>query len=420
MKKITVLHLSTSDIDNGGARAAYRLHQGLQHIGVTSQMLVRAKFSHDRTVIPEKSLLTKLGPALSGVPLQLFAKDSLGMFSSQWFLDAILPKVNQLNPDIIHLHWTCNGFLKIETLAKFNRPIAWTLHDMWPFTGGCHYADDCTRYTEACGSCPQLKSEKNSDLSRWIWQRKSIAWRNLDLAIVSPSNWLANCARTSSLFSKSRVEVVPHGLDLKKYKPIDRQFARGVFDLPQDKQLIFFGASPGTTGHLRKGFHLLQPALEHLKQLGWQDKLELVVFGASPPENPNDLGFKVHYLGSFQDDPSLALMYSAADVVVVPSMQEAFGLVAAESMACGTPVAAFAATGLRDIVDHQQNGYLAQPFEAIDLAKGIAWIVKDSDRHKHLRLEARKKAEQEFDLAVQAHRYLPIYESLLKEKSERV
>ena len=419
MKEITVLHLSTSDIDNGGARAAYRLNQGLQHIGVASQMLVRAKFSHDRTVIREKSLLTKLGPALSGVPLQVFAKKSSGMFSSQWFPDAILPKVNQLNPDVIHLHWTCNGFLKIETLAKFNRPIAWTLHDMWPFTGGCHYADDCTRYTEACGSCPQLKSEKNSDLSRWIWQRKLGAWKDLNLAIVSPSNWLADCAKASSLFSKSRVEVVPHGLDLKKYKPIDRQFARGVLELPQDKQLIFFGASPGTTGHLRKGFHLLQPALEYLKQSGWQDKLELVVFGASPPETPVDLGFKVHYLGSFQDDTSLALMYSAADVVVVPSMQEAFGLVAAEALACGTPVVAFAATGLRDIVDHQQNGYLAQPFEASDLAKGIAWIVEDSDRYKQLRLEARKKAEQAFDVAIQAHRYLPIYESLVKEKLAR-
>jgi glycosyltransferase involved in cell wall biosynthesis len=412
MLEATVLHLSTSDVDNGGARAAYRLHQGLQQIGVNSRILVRAKFSHDRTVIPEKSLLTKLGPPMSGLPVQLFAQHTTGMFSSQWFPDAILPKVEQLNPDIIHLHWTCNGFLRIETLSKFKKPIVWTLHDMWPFTGGCHYADSCTRYTNACGACPQLKSNRNWDLSRWVWWRKASAWKNLNLTIVSPSEWLANCAKTSTLFKDLRIEVVPHGLDLEKYKSINRQLAREVFNLPQDKKLVLFGASPGTTGNFRKGFHLLQTALQSLSKKGWQDKLELVIFGASQPENPIDVGVKVHYLDSFQDDTSLALLYSAGDVLVVPSMQEAFGQVASESLACGTPVVAFTATGLKDIVEHQQNGYLAKPFEADSLAKGIAWVIEDDSRYKRLRICAREKAEQKFKLELQAHRYLSIYKSL--------
>jgi glycosyltransferase involved in cell wall biosynthesis len=408
-----VLHLSTSDIEGGAARAAYRLHQGLQTVGVTSQMLVRAKDSVDRAVVSEKTLLTKLGPTSSGWPLKLYPKRDRTMFSTQWFPDAITPNIKQINPDIINLHWICNGFLQIETLAKFNKLLFWTLHDMWSFTGGCHYAGECDRYTNSCGICPQLKSNKNWDLSHWIWQRKNRAWKDCNLTIVSPSNWLAECAKSSSLFKNLQVKVIPHGIDLEKYKPIDLQVARKLLNLPQDKQLVLFGASPGTIGDRRKGFYLLQPALQHLSQSGWQDKLELVVFGSSKPDNAVDLGFRTHYLGEFHDDISLALIYSSADVMVVPSTQEAFGQTASESLACGTPVTAFAATGLKDIVDHKQNGYLAKPFDVEDLAQGIAWVLEVGDRHKKLCLGAREKAEREYSLELQARRYQSLYEDAL-------
>jgi len=414
MTQMTVLHLSTSDIDNGGARAAYRLNKGLQNLGVDSRMLVRAKFSADKTVIAEKSLLTKAGPQLAKLPLKLYSKRTSGMFSPQWIPDAIAPKVAQLNPDIIHLHWICNGFINIETLAKFNKPIVWTLHDMWPFTGGCHYSESCKGYKEFCGSCPQLRSNRNWDLSRWIWQRKAKAWQKLNLTIVSPSYWLAECSKSSSLFEEVPTEVIYHGIDLETYKPLNRHLAREVLNLPQDKKLVLFGASPGTTGHLRKGYQFLDPALQNLGKSGWQEQLELAIFGAAKPVNPDNLSFKANYLGSFRDDISLALVYSAADVVVVPSMEEAFGLIASEALACGTPVVAFAATGLRDIVDHQQNGYLAQPFEVEDLARGIAWVIEDDSRYQNLRLCAREKAEREFDMTLQAQRHLALYASLVQ------
>jgi glycosyltransferase involved in cell wall biosynthesis len=410
---MNVLHLSTSDIEGGAARAAYRLHQGLKTAGITSQMLVRAKDSIDPSVIADRSPLTKLGPPLSGLPLKLYPHRDPGMFSLQWSPDAIAPKVKQLNPDIINLHWICNGFLQIETIAKLKKPLIWTLHDMWAFTGGCHYSQECDRYTDSCGSCPQLHSSKNRDLSRWVWQRKNRAWQELNLTVVSPSNWLGECAKSSSLFSNVRVEIIPHGPDLEKYKRIDKLVARNLLNLPPDKQLVLFGASPGTTGDRRKGLYLLQPAIQKLNQFGWRDKLELVVFGGSKPENPVDLGFKIHYLGQFQDDISLALVYSAADVMVVPSTQEAFGQTASEALACGTPVVAFAATGLKDIVDHQHNGYLANPFEVDDLARGIAWVLEDEERHQKLCLNAREKAEGEYSLELQAHRYQKLYQAIL-------
>ena len=408
------LSLSTSDIEGGAARAAYRLHQALQQIDVSSQMVVRAKFSIDRTVIAEKGILTKLGPPLGGLPLRFYPKRDRTLFSPQWFPDAIAPKVKQLNPDLVHLHWICNGYLQIETLAKLKRPLVWTLHDMWAFTGGCHYSQECERYTHSCGACPQLKSNRNWDLSRLVWQRKARAWKELNLTIVTPSSWLAQCAHSSALFKDLPIEVIPHGLDLEKYKPIEPQTARKLLNLPQNKQLILFGASPGTTGDSRKGFHLLQPAIQNLSNSEWQNQIELVVFGASPPEKPVDLGFRTHHLGQFYDYISLALVYSAADVMVVPSMQEAFGQTASEALACGTPVVAFNATGLTDIVDHQQNGYLAKPFEVEDLAQGIVWVLENKERHEKLRMFAREKAEREFTLELQARRYLSLFTKILE------
>jgi len=413
---MNVLHLSTSDIDNGGARAAHRLHQGLRSLGCNSQMLVRAKFSSDDSVTAERSPLTKLAPPVSELPLRLYSKQQ-GVFSPQWFPDVLAARATELNPDVINLHWVCNGYLRIETLTQFKQPLVWTLHDMWPFTGGCHYNQDCDRYKTSCGSCPLLHSNRSKDLSRWVWQRKAKAWKNANLTIVATTSWMADCARSSSLFNNSRVEVIPLGLDTDKYRPLNQQFAREVLNLPQDKQLILFGAVNGTSDR-RKGFHLLQPALQQLSKAGWQDSIELVIFGASQPETAIDLGFKSHYLGYVRDDITLALIYSATDVMVVPSLQESFGQTASEALSCGTPVVAFNATGLKDIVDHQKTGYLATPFEIDDLAKGIAWMLEDEERHQKLRFLAREKSLQEFASEVQAHRYLILYEKLLENSSK--
>ena len=129
--------------------------------------------------------------------------------------DRVIPKVAQINPDIINLHWISGAFMQIETFSKLKRPLVWTLHDMWGFTGGCHVIGECNRYKASCGACPQLNSSNEWDLSRWVWQRKVKAWKNINLTLVSPSSWLAECARSSSLFQNLRIEVIPHGLDIK-------------------------------------------------------------------------------------------------------------------------------------------------------------------------------------------------------------
>jgi glycosyltransferase involved in cell wall biosynthesis len=375
-------------------------------------MLVRAKFGTDSAVIREQSLLTKVSPPLSGLPLRLYPKRPGGIFSTQWVPDVFAKRVQQHNPDIVHIHAICNGYLQIETLRKFQKPLVWTLHDMWPFTGGCHYNQDCDHYQKSCGSCPQLGSDRHQDLSHWNWKRKANAWKGLNLTLVATTSWMAECARSSSLFKDTRIEIIPLGLDTDKYKPHNRHFAREALSLPQDKHLVLFGAIGGTSDR-RKGFHLLQPALQQLSESGWSDQIELVIFGASQPETPIDLGFKTHYVGRLNDDLSLSMVYSAADVMVVPSIQEAFGQTTSEAMSCGTPVVTFNATGSKDIVDHQQTGYLATPFEVDDLAKGIIWVLEDQERQQKLQFQARKKVLCEFTSALQAKRYLSLYAEIL-------
>jgi len=414
---LKVIHLNTNDLEGGAAQASYRLHRGLRGIGIDSQMLVQRKISDVPTVIAPATKIEKAvsqtRPSLDLLPVLLYSNRQRTPYSIQWLPDRLVSRVAQISPDIINLHWINAGFLQIETLAKFKQPLVWTAHDMWPFTGGCHYSGECNKYTQSCGHCPQLKSQQDGDISRWVWWRKAKAWKNLNLTIVTPSQWLADCARNSSLFQDLRIEVIANGLDIQKYKPIEKNTARHLLGLPQDKQLILFGAMTATSDN-RKGFHLLLPAIKKLSQGEiWQHKLELVVFGASEPINPPDFGLKTHYLGRLNDDISLALVYAAADIFVAPSIEDNLPNTVMEALACATPSVAFKIGGMPDMIEHQQNGYLAHPFEVEDLARGINWVLEDTERYNQLCIRAREKVEQEFTLEIQASKYLKLYNEIL-------
>ncbi len=409
-----ILQISTFDTNGGAARAAYRIHKGLQTIGIQSQMLVQSKKSADQSIIGPNNKFNKalslVRPILDTSLLQWLGKGSETMFSPAWSpYSNILSQIDTLSPDIVHLQWICDGMLRIEKIGKIKQPLVWTLHDMWPFTGGCHYNDTCEHFHQCCGECPQIKRRGKNDLSHAIFKRKEKAWDKINLTIVSISQWLADCARDSSLFAHKRIEVIPNGIDTDRYQVIDKIQARKILHLPQNRKLILFGAI--RVSDPRKGFHSLQSALQ---QLSLRGKAELVVFGgAIEPENSSDFNLPIHYLGHLYDDVSLALLYSAADVMIVPSKQEAFGQMASESMSCGTPVVAFGATGLLDIVEHKQNGYLAQPYDSNDLARGIEWVLADEERYKQLSHAAREKAVTYFDIKKVAKQYADLYQSLL-------
>lgn len=412
-----ILHLSTYDMFGGAARAAYRLHKGLQKINVDSYMQVQTKIGDDKDIAgPVNDYIKLLGmikPTLDRFPLKLYRQRKETHYSLQWLPDPFQPSPVKFNSDIIHLHWICGGFKRIESLKKIKKPILWTFHDTWAFTGGCHVAGSCERYKNRCGLCPQLGSKYENDVSRWTWNRKFKAWKNLNLTIVTPSTWLANCVKQSSLFRNIRVEVIPNGIDTLRFKPIAQNIARDILNLPQEKYLILFGAM-GATSDKNKGFQYLQPALNQLVSQKFERDIELLIFGASEPANGPEFNCETKYLGVFHDDDALALLYSAADVMLVPSIQENLVQTALESLACGTPVVAFNTTGLIDIVDHNKNGYLAMPYDPTDFAKGIKTILQADKRTKmEMRKNAVKKANKFFEIESVSKKYLSLYKQVL-------
>ena len=417
-----VLILSTKDIAGGASRAAYRFHRGFLAAGINSTMLVQNKVSGDRTVISARSKLQRgiaaTRPALNQLPFSLYRdRDrSINIYSTQWLPNNLAEKVAQIEPDIINIHWICGGYVPIETLAKFKQPLVWTFHDMWAFTGGCHYSGECDRFTQSCGACPQLGSSRSWDLSRWVWQRKAKSWKDLNLTIVTPSRWLADTAKSSSLFKNTRVEVIGNGIDPKIYQPHDKKLARNILQLPIDKKIVLFGALDSTQDK-RKGFPLLLSALQYLTELESPAEVELVIFGSSAPANPIDFGFDAHYIGKLSDDVALSLLYASADVFVAPSIQDNLPNTILEAMFSGTPCTAFDIGGIPDLIDHQQNGYLAQPFLPEDLAQGIHWILQDPQRCQQLAVQSRAKAVAEFNLATQTQQYLRVFNSLCSKLS---
>jgi glycosyltransferase involved in cell wall biosynthesis len=413
---LRVLHLSTFDRQGGASRGAYRLHRGLIDLGFRSQMAVQGKLSDDPTVLGPASRFSKLRHELLALadraPLALYRNRAAGSFDVQWIGGLPASLVSRMTPDLLHLHWVTGGFLRIETLRKLGRPIVWTLRDMWPFTGGCHVSGDCDRYRTACGACWQLGSDAGRDLTRWVWRRKHRAWRAIDLNLVAPSRWMADCARASSLFRDRPITVIPNGLDTSVFKPLDRGFARLALGIEPNRPVILFGAV-NLLKDANKGSAILREALPVVGEKLDSSNPQLLIFGSSAPEDAIDFGLETSYLGHLGDETSMALAYNAADLLVVPSRQESFCHTAAEALACGTPVVAFNATGLRDVVDHRINGYLARPYDPEDLAHGVVSVLA-SERREEMATRARRKAEESFDIRIVARRYAELYREIVR------
>jgi len=414
---LRALIVNSEDRRGGAARAAHRLHSALREAGVDARMLVQVKHGDETSVLGPRNaigmLAASLRPAADLLPLALYPGRQSVTFYPGWLPDRLVSRVRAERPDLVHLHWLAGATLKVTSLKRLNAPLVWTLHDMWPFTGGCHYDEGCGRYDSGCGRCPILASRRRMDLSMLGWRRKQRAYRGLDMHVVTPSRWLADLARRSPLLASFPVSVIPNPIDTRVYRPLDKCMARDLLKLPQEGRIVLFGALRSTT-ESRKGFPLLVEALQRFGRHHSREKCYAVIFGASRPDLSPDFGMESIFVGTMADDLSLALLYSAADVFVAPSRQENLSNTVMESLSCGTPVVAFSIGGMPDMIEHQVNGYLARPFEAEDLARGIAWVLSDTSRAAALAQRARNKASEEFDGIVIARRYLALYRDTLE------
>ena len=411
-----ILHLNASDMGGGAARAAYRLHKALKSEGIDSSMLVQKKIGDDYDVFGPDTKISKgialLRPSIDSLPLRFYKKRRKTLFSPSWLgFNGIVNKIEAIDPDIVHLHWICGGMIRIEDLSKIDKPIVWSLHDNWAFTGGCHIKWDCEKHKTMCGSCPVLGSDKELDLSRWIWKRKEQSYKRIkNMTVIGLSRWVRDSSKESSLMNTFRHIYIPNPINTKIFKPFSQGEARNMWNIPKNKKLILFGAM-GATTDINKGFEKLVEALNYIDA----KDVEFIVFGSSEPKNQPNFNFPAHYVGRLYDDVSLVSLYNAVDVMVVPSLQENLSNAIMESLSCGTPVAAFDVGGNGDLIDHKKNGYLAQPFDSQDLATGIEWILDNPD-YESLKKKAREKVLREFDSHVVAEKYIRLYREILHGK----
>lgn len=408
-----ILIVNHSDIQGGAARAAYRLHRGLLDEGIDSKMLVQEKSSDDYTVLGPRTQKQKLVAFLrrkaEKLPLSKYKNRTATPFSPAWVpLSNMAKRINELSPDVVHLHWLLKGMLRVKELSLIQAPIVWSFHDTWAFTGGCHYMWDCDKYKTQCGACPCLRSGRFNDLSHKVWQQKMRVYKKLEnVTLVGLSNWISGCVKSSSLLKDRQTITIPNLINTTVFHPIDKRIAREVLGLNNNRKYILFGALRATSD-LRKGYKELSGALSISKH----KDAELLIFGSTKPQQPQAFKQKAHYLGQLHDDVSLALLYSAADVTVVPSLQENLSNVIMESMACGTPVVGFNIGGNSDMIDHLQNGYLAKPLDHHDLANGIDWVLDRLKPHL-LNKNAREKVMVNFDSKIVIKHYISLYENII-------
>jgi glycosyltransferase involved in cell wall biosynthesis len=415
-----VLILSTFDTFGGAGIAALRLHKALLKSGLKSEMLVQEKKANNENVhsianswVQKKLALFRF--AVDRLQFSFYEKDKSARFIFSQAEIGVDLSNNTLvkEADIIHLHWINFGFLSLNSIQKLiatGKPIIITLHDMWTFTGGCHYSKDCTNYLRACGNClPYLKHPHETDLSRKGWNKKAEVFGHKNLTIVPCSEWLASKARQSSLLKNKKVVSVPNPIDVSVFKPEDKTVARKFFNLNPDKKYILFAAMK--VSDERKGFAFFKSGLELLAKQHSNDlqNTELLIFGLYDDQDFAGIPFKINSLGRLSDISTIVKAYSAASVFVIPSLEDNLPNTVMEALACGTPVVGFNTGGIPEMIEHRKTGYVADYKSSEDLAAGIYWTIFQAP-YETLVAQSRQKAVTDYSEVSVAEKYFRLYQ----------
>jgi glycosyltransferase involved in cell wall biosynthesis len=414
--------VNTFQFSGGAAVACYRLLKALNKHQVQASMLVQQQSFEDAQVhsigdsFPGKQkawlrfsadrFYFMLHEKNKGVRFA-FSPANIGTDISKH------PSIQQA--DIIHLHWVNFGFLSLDSLQKLidlGKPIVWTMHDMWAFTGGCHYSGECKRYLSHCHSCPFLRNPHPEDLSYQVFEKKVNLLAKASITFVACSQWLAGLAKESRLLKEFPILSIPNPIDTSTYTPINKTVVHEALSLPAGKKLILFGAFKITDP--RKGFIYLLQALHLLQQKHTETSAELalLVFGKTDQALMEELPFPVYSLGTITETSKLVQVYNAASVFVLPSLEDNLPNTVMEALACSTPVVAFNTGGLSEMISHLSNGYLSEYRSAESLAEGIYEVLFKQD-YAALSRNARQKVLDTYSESMVAEKYKALYKNLL-------
>lgn len=410
MKIPEVLHLATYESFGGAARATKRIFEALKAQPIRCHMFTLVKTSGDKSihlVQPKdpQAQLNYIHALLKSNQIQKLSQktilESYGEISA-----GIVDEINSHQADIIHLHWI-NNLLSIEDIGRINKPIVWTLHDMWPFSGSEHYHHDPNAFFyESSTNVMAIDHE-----SLRTFALKQEYWGRQKFKFVAPSHWLAACARRSILINKQDIKVVAHPIDYDFWSPQKSQTIKEFqFDF-RKKQILFIGQN--IVNNPTKGWDLLQGALLRLAEIS-DIEFELVIVGHTV-EFDSNYPFTVHSLGEILSDEILVNLYSAVDLLVVPSRSEAFSQVTLEAQSCGLPVVGFDIGGIPDILIHKKTGWISAAFDVPDFSEGINWILKEEGRAKKLGLKGRQNVMEKFSLEKISRQYRDLYQQLLSD-----
>jgi glycosyltransferase involved in cell wall biosynthesis len=419
--------INTSDAGGGAAEACMRLLKALQLQQVDVTMVVQDKrrtegrvYSVEKTAVDKaRSKFNFFYERLPFIAFQERDKSVRFAFSPANAGTDISNEQVIKDADILHLHWTNSGFLSIKDIKKLfalNKPIVWTLHDMWAFTGGCHYSGSCNHFINQCGNCYFLSKPDDNDISYSGWLRKRDMYTAAkNISFVTCSNWLGDVAKQSSLLKNASIQAIPNPIDTDIFSPKDKVTVRAKWKVDPSAKIILFGAA--NINDRRKGITYLVEALHRLKNNYTQDSpVEIVIFGKNKHFDVSTLPFPVHQLNVISSPTDMAEIYSLANVYVSASIEDNLPNTIMEAMACGTPTVAFNTGGIPDLIDHQQNGYLAEFESAADLAAGIKQILTSANADE-FSAAARDKVLREFNNDKVAGQYIRLYNTILNKDS---
>lgn len=413
-----IVSINTFSHTGGASIAALRILDALNAKGDEAKLLTYYKDKEHENIIPytesfigEKvRFLRFVYERLRFLPLEKSKEVRFQFSIANTGVDLVNhPLVREA--DVIHLHWFNKSFLSLkglENILKLGKPVVWTLHDMWAFTGGCHYNyEGCLSFQSKCQACPMIKNSNGNDLSTKIWEQKEQLYKYDNLHWVTCSQWLAGVLKSSSLLKSHQVTPIPNPIDSSVFKPLDKDAVRKKLGIATNKKQILFVAM--NTSDKRKGFSFLEEALHDLDA----DNYELLIIGKASPELLEQLPLKTNYMGFVKSQEKIIDIYNAADVYVSPTLQDNLPNTVMEALACGTPVVAFETGGVPEMVRDRIEGRIVEQGNANELAKAINWVLEDDDRYQTLAENARKKVIDHFSYDKVARKYSDYFKLLL-------
>ena len=408
-----ILHINYHQNQGGASVATNRLVEALNKNNIDSKLLVSEKKDQNKYVLSQfqniyEIYFHKIKKLLAIYIKKLLSANNIYKDSISLFPSNLHQRINQSKFDIINLHWICNEMISIKEIKKINKPIVWTLVDMWPFTGSTHYTENnFYKFSDK-----KFNEKKIFNIQNWVLNKK-IKHFDKDIVVICISKWLEKLAKESYVFKHNKIYTIPCTIDVNDWKPIEKKFARKILNFNTEQKYFLFSAYNGIKDE-RKGFDLMLKALTKLNID--KKKFTVVILGNTEGLNKinklYEYNFKIFDQNFNTDKILLKTIYSACDILIMPSRLEAFGQVALEAGSCSLPCVSFKNTGVEDIIKHNDDGYLADYLNIEDLARGINLLNEESINNK-MSKNIRNKVVQESSYENISKKYNDIYKNLI-------